>query len=83
MSAHIETTLQEQRVFESPEDFKAHANIQGLDAYHRLCKQAEDDPETFWAGIAVSCTGSSPGSRCWSGSAVGEMVRWRPDQSLV
>ena len=52
MSAHIETTLQEQRVFESPEDFKAHANIQGLDAYHRLCKQAEDDPETFWAGIA-------------------------------
>ncbi|MGA2602146.1 MAG: acetate--CoA ligase [Bryobacteraceae bacterium] len=52
MPAHIETTLQEQRVFECPEDFKAHANIQGLDEYRRLCKQAEDDPDTFWAGIA-------------------------------
>ena len=52
MAADIETTLQEQRVFETPEDFKVHANIPSLDEYRRLCKLAEDDPETFWAGIA-------------------------------
>ncbi len=52
MAADIETTLREQRVFEAPENFRAHAHIQSLDEYRFLYKEAEDDPETFWAGIA-------------------------------
>ena len=52
MSADIETILQEQRVFECPNDFRSRAHIQSLDEYRRLYKQAADDPATFWGNIA-------------------------------
>src|SRR5579859_2124345 len=52
MAADIETTLQEQRVFECPEDFRTRAHIRSLDDYRRLYKEAAEDPEKFWAGIA-------------------------------
>jgi acetyl-CoA synthetase len=52
MPADIETSLQEQRVFHCSGDFRDHAHIRSLDDYHRLYKEAEDDPQTFWANIA-------------------------------
>src|ERR1700736_2972980 len=52
MAADIETSLQEQRVFECPDQFRTRAHIQSLDEYRRLYQQAEEDPETFWGNIA-------------------------------
>jgi len=48
MSA-IESSLHETRVFAPSEQWKADATIGGMDAYHALCKEAEDDFEGFWA----------------------------------
>jgi len=52
MPADIETSLQEQRVFDCSENFRSRAHIRSLDDYHSLYKEAEDDPQSFWAGIA-------------------------------
>jgi len=52
MAADIETSLQEQRVFECSDQFRTRAHIQSLDEYRRLYQQAEEDPETFWGNIA-------------------------------
>ncbi|MDQ6759638.1 MAG: acetate--CoA ligase [Acidobacteriota bacterium] len=48
----IHSALNEQRVFPSSEEFRSKAHIGSLEDYERLYKQAADDPETFWAGIA-------------------------------
>jgi acetyl-CoA synthetase len=48
----IESILTETRIFEPSDEFKAQANVQGLESYLRLCAEAEADPEKFWGGIA-------------------------------
>ncbi len=48
----IHSALNEQRVFPCSEEFRSKAHIGSLEDYERLYKQAADDPETFWAGIA-------------------------------
>ncbi len=50
--ADIESVLKEERIFEPPKDFSAKAHIQSFQDYEKLYKQAEEDPEGFWAGIA-------------------------------
>ena len=45
----IESVLQENRVFEPRPDFLAQANLKGMEAYSRLCAEAETDYEGFWA----------------------------------
>src|SRR6266511_795897 len=50
--AGIESVLKEERIFEPPKDFSAKAHIQSFQDYEKLYKQAEEDPEGFWAGIA-------------------------------
>jgi acetyl-CoA synthetase len=50
--SNIESSLQEKRVFKPADAFSAKAHIQSLAAYEALSKQAEADPESFWAGIA-------------------------------
>jgi acetyl-CoA synthetase len=50
--ADIESVLKEERIFEPPKDFSAKAHIKSFQDYEKLYKQAEDDPEEFWAGIA-------------------------------
>jgi acetyl-CoA synthetase len=48
----IESVLKEDRVFEPRQEFSAQAHIKNLQAYETLYKQAEDDPEAFWASMA-------------------------------
>jgi acetyl-CoA synthetase len=48
----IESVLKEDRVFEPPKEFSAKAHIKSLEEYETLYRQALDDPEGFWAGMA-------------------------------
>jgi acetyl-CoA synthetase len=48
----IESVLKEARVFPPAADFSAKAHIKSFQDYEKLYKQAEDDPEGFWAGVA-------------------------------
>ncbi|MFZ4527006.1 MAG: acetate--CoA ligase [Undibacterium curvum] len=42
----------ESRIFPPPAEFAAKAAISGMDAYHALCREAEQDYEGFWARLA-------------------------------
>ena len=44
--------LNEHRVFNPPADFAANAAISGMDAYQKLCDEAANDYEGFWARLA-------------------------------
>jgi len=48
----IESVLKEERVFEPRQEFSAQAHIKNLSEYESLYKQAQDDPEGFWANMA-------------------------------
>ncbi len=52
MSVHIESVLQENRIFPPPESFARRAAISGMDQYRALCEQAEADHAGFWARLA-------------------------------
>ena len=52
MSSSIESVLHESRVFEPNDSLKASAAISGMDAYQKLCQQANDDPDAFWGQLA-------------------------------
>ncbi len=51
-STDIDSILQEQRKFESPEEFRTHAHIKSLEEYQRIYRESLENPEKFWAGIA-------------------------------
>jgi acetyl-CoA synthetase len=55
MSSHadIDSALKEQRVFEPSDEFREKAHVGSLAEYQRLYKEAEEQPETFWANIAA------------------------------
>src|SRR5215217_9746647 len=48
-SQEIESVLQESRVFPPPPAFSARAHISSMEQYRQLAKEAEDDPEGYWA----------------------------------
>jgi len=52
MSSSIESVLHESRVFEPNDSLKASAAISGMEAYQKLCQQANDDPDAFWGQLA-------------------------------
>jgi len=52
VSSNIESVLQETRVFYPADAFVRQANVSGMDAYAKLCKEAEADFEGFWARLA-------------------------------
>jgi acetyl-CoA synthetase len=52
MSANIESVLSETRVFPPSPAFVKQANISGMDAYRKLCAEAEKDFEGYWARLA-------------------------------
>ena len=48
----IDSVLNEQRVFEPSDEFRAAAQIKSRAEYERLYREAKNDPEGFWAKIA-------------------------------
>ncbi|HYH41099.1 MAG TPA: acetate--CoA ligase [Burkholderiales bacterium] len=52
MSSTIESVLQEKRVFPPRPELVAQANISGMDAYRKLCAEADSDYEGFWTRLA-------------------------------
>jgi acetyl-CoA synthetase len=52
-SSAIHSILQEHRVFDPPADFQSKAHIPSLAAYEALYREADADPEGFWAKIAA------------------------------
>ena len=53
MGTHaIDSVLKEQRLFEPSEEFRSRAHVKSLAEYEELYKQADQNPEAFWAGIA-------------------------------
>jgi acetyl-CoA synthetase len=50
--ANIESVMNELRVFEPSAEFKAQANVSGMEQYQALCAEAEKDYEGFWARLA-------------------------------
>ena len=49
---NIESILQEHRVFPPSAEFVKQANVSGMDAYLKLCAEAERDYGGFWAKLA-------------------------------
>ena len=50
--ANIESVLEETRVFAPNPEFVAQANVSGMDAYRKLCAEAERDFSGFWSRLA-------------------------------
>ncbi|HEY6280178.1 MAG TPA: acetate--CoA ligase [Burkholderiales bacterium] len=48
----IESVLVETRVFPPSPAFVKQANVSGMEAYHKLCAEAERDFEGFWSRLA-------------------------------
>ncbi len=48
----MEPLMQENRIFNPPVDFVKNAAISGMDAYKKLCAEAEKDYEGFWGRLA-------------------------------
>jgi acetyl-CoA synthetase len=48
----IESVLQESRVFPPPPAFSSGAQISSMEQYRALAREAEDDPEGYWARMA-------------------------------
>jgi len=51
-STNIESTLQEQRRFPSPETFRQNAHIKSLEEYEKIYRESIEQPEQFWGRIA-------------------------------
>ncbi|MDO8413757.1 MAG: acetate--CoA ligase [Gallionellaceae bacterium] len=52
MSTHIESNLNENRIFAPGAAFVAQANISGMAAYQALCQEAAHDYAGYWARLA-------------------------------
>jgi acetyl-CoA synthetase len=52
MQVNIDSTLDEQRSFEPPEEFSQKAQIKSLAEYEALYKESVEQPEKFWARAA-------------------------------
>ncbi len=50
---NIDSTLQEQRVFECPEYFRQGAHIKSAEEYERIYRESVEQPEKFWGRIAA------------------------------
>jgi acetyl-CoA synthetase len=48
----MEQLMHENRVFHPPVDFVSGANIPGMEAYNKLCTEAEKDYDGFWGRLA-------------------------------
>ncbi|TAK00753.1 MAG: acetate--CoA ligase [Candidatus Manganitrophaceae bacterium] len=48
----ITSVLNERRLFKPKKEFSKQAHLSSFEAYQRLYRKAEKDPEAFWAGLA-------------------------------
>jgi len=48
----MEPLMQENRIFNPPADFVKNAAIPGMEAYNKLCAEAENDYDGFWGRLA-------------------------------
>ncbi len=51
---HIDSVLQEKRLFAPAPEFSARSRVPSREAYDALCKQARNDPQGFWREQALS-----------------------------
>jgi len=51
-TTHIDSVLQEQRMFPPPEDFRRAAHIKSEEDYERIYRESVEHPEKFWARVA-------------------------------
>jgi len=51
--SNIESVMHETRVFEPSAEAVRHAAISGMDAYRKLCAEAERDRDGFWRRLAM------------------------------
>ena len=78
----IESVLQENRVFPPSPEFVRQANIAGMDAYRKLCSEAERDFEGFWARLArEELVWHKPFTKVLDESAA-PFYKWFPDGQL-
>src|ERR1700692_3169424 len=79
---NIDSTLDEQRLFDPPAEFSQKAQIKSLAEYEALYKESVEEPEKFWARAAEELhwfqeVGQGSGVE----SAMGQLVCRRRDQS--
>ncbi|MFM6978602.1 MAG: acetyl-coenzyme A synthetase N-terminal domain-containing protein, partial [Methylophilaceae bacterium] len=81
MSA-IESVSHETRIFNPSEQIVKNAVINSMDAYHALCKKAEQDYEGFWRDLANELiTWKKPFSKVLDESKA-PFYRWFEDGEL-
>ena len=64
---NIDSTLQETRVFETSPEFSKHAHIKSQEDYERIFAEAKAIRKNSGQASRRSCTGSSRGTKFWSG----------------
>ena len=52
MENHFTTVLREKRMYRPSRRFSSQAHVESFEAYRKLCRRAERDPETFWDEMA-------------------------------
>jgi acetyl-CoA synthetase len=67
VGTNMESLLRENRVFPPPAEFAAKAHIKSLAAYEALYKRSVDDPEGFWAEIALELDWFTPWTKVLEG----------------
>jgi len=65
----ITSVLNERRLFKPKKEFSKQAHISSFEAYQRLYRKAEKDPEAFWAGLAKELAWFKP----WK-----KVLEWKP-----
>jgi acetyl-CoA synthetase len=65
----ITSVLNERRLFKPKKEFSKEAHISSFEAYRRLYRKAERDPEAFWAGLAKELSWFKP----WK-----KVLEWKP-----
>jgi len=57
---HIESVLNEKRLFEPPADFVGAAQLNSQDVFNQLYRQSIDEPEKFWPRMAAELSWFTP-----------------------
>ena len=65
----ITSVLNERRLFKPKKEFSKEAYLSSFEAYQRLYRKAEKDPEAFWAGLAKELAWFKP----WK-----KVLEWKP-----